>query len=119
MYGDTCTPQWHYGNGLDQPPTSIHWSGDGLRQGETVANVFFDILPARLYRAFMKIFNVHGILLAIADDVKIHWPPAVLADIVGKLPALAKCEAGFTTQATLPRTMCTSNPLQELAGKPS
>jgi hypothetical protein len=71
MYGDHCTPQWHYGNGPDQPPTSIHWSGDGLRQGETAANVFFNILSARLYRAFMKIIDGRGILLAISDDVKI------------------------------------------------
>ena len=100
MYGDTCTPQWHYGNGPDQPPTSIHWSGDGLRQGETAANVFLNILSARLYKAFMKILNGRGILLAIADDVKICAPPSVLAEIVGKLPALAMSEAGLTTQAS-------------------
>ena len=75
MYGDSCTPPWHYGHGPDQPPTSIHWPGDGLRQGETVANVFFNILAARLYRAFMKIINGRGILLAIADEDKICARP--------------------------------------------
>jgi hypothetical protein len=100
MYGDTCTPQTHYGNGPDQAPTSIHWSGDGPRQGETVANVFFNILAARLYRAFMKVLNGRGIILAIADDVKICAPPSVLADIVDRLPALAMSEAGLTTQAS-------------------
>ncbi len=80
--------------------TSIHWSGDGLRQGETTANVFFNILSARLYRAFMKILNGRGVLLAIADDVKICAPPSVLAEIVGRLPALAMYKAGLTTQAS-------------------
>jgi hypothetical protein len=32
MYGENRTPQWHFGNDPDQPSTSIHWSGDGLRQ---------------------------------------------------------------------------------------
>ena len=50
--------------------------------------------------AFMKILNGPGILLAIADDVKICVPPFVLAEIVGKLPALAMFEAGLTTQAS-------------------
>jgi hypothetical protein len=53
MYGDSCIPQSHYGNGPDEPPTSLHWSGDGLRQGENAANVFFNILAARFYRAIM------------------------------------------------------------------
>jgi hypothetical protein len=33
----------------------MHWCGDGVRQGETIANVFFNILSAKLYRAFTKI----------------------------------------------------------------
>jgi len=81
MYGDTCTPQWHFGNGPDHTPTSMHWFGDEFRQGETSANVFFNILSARLYRALIKILDGRGILLAIADDVKIYSPPSVLADI--------------------------------------
>jgi hypothetical protein len=89
MYGDSCTPQWHYGNDPNRPPTIIHWSCDGLRQGETAANVFFNILAARLYRAFLKTIHGRGILLAIADDVKICAPPLVLAEINDKLPALA------------------------------
>jgi hypothetical protein len=48
----------------------------------------------------MKILNGRGILLAIADDVKICVPPSVLTEIVGKLPALAMFEAGLTTKAT-------------------
>ena len=98
--GIRATPRWHNGNGPDQPPTSIHWSGDGLRQGETAANVFFNIMSARLYNPFTKILNGRGILLVIADDVKICTPPSVLAEIVGKLPALAMYEAWLTTQAS-------------------
>ena len=100
MYGETCTPQWHYGNGPDQPPPSIHWSGDGLRQGETIANAFSNIFATRLYRAFTKILNGRGILLVIADDVKICAPPSDLAEIVDRLPALAMSETGLTTQAS-------------------
>jgi len=100
MYGESCTPQWHFGNGPDQPPTSIHWSGEGLRQGETAANVFFNILAARLYRAFTKILNGRGILLGLADDCNILAPPEVLDEVVRQLPALAMSEAGLTSQAT-------------------
>ena len=82
MYGDNLTPQWHVGNGPDQPPTSIHWSDDGLRQGKTAANVFFNILVARLYRAFMKILDDIGVLFGLADDVSIACPPEVLGEIV-------------------------------------
>jgi len=24
LYGENCNPQWHFGNGPDQPPTSLH-----------------------------------------------------------------------------------------------
>jgi hypothetical protein len=57
-------------------------------------------MAARLYRAIMTIINGRGILLAIADDVKICAPPSVLAEIVDKLHALAMSEAGLITQAT-------------------
>jgi hypothetical protein len=48
----------------------------------------------------MKILNGRGVLLVIADDVKICSPLFVLAEIVGKLPELAMSEAGLTTQAS-------------------
>jgi len=59
--------------------------------------VFFNILSARLYMAFMKILNGQGVLLAIADDVQICAPPYVLAEIAEKLSALAMSEARLTT----------------------
>ena len=63
--------------------------------------MFFNILSAKLYRAFIKILDGRGILPAIiADDVKIGSPPSVLAEIVVKLPALAMSEARLTTQAS-------------------
>ena len=96
----TCTLQWHYGNAPDQPPIRINYYGDGLCQGETVVNVFFDILSARLYKAYMEILNGRGILLAIADDVKMCASPFLLTKIVGKLPAPAMSEAGLATQAS-------------------
>ena len=99
MYGIHCAPQWHYGNGPDQPPTSCHGSGDGLRQGESAANAFFAILSARLYRAFTKVMDGKGILLGLADDCNILGPPEVVAKVVGKLPELAMSEAGLQTQA--------------------
>ena len=62
--------------------------------------MFFNIISVRLYKAFIKILYGRGILLAIADDVKICSPFSILAEIVGKLPALAMSEAGLTTQAS-------------------
>jgi len=100
MYGENRTPQWHFGNGPDHQPTSINWSGDDLRQGETAANVFFNNLAARLYRAFMKILDGRGVLFGLKDDVNIACPPEVLGEIVVKLPELAMSECGLTTQAT-------------------
>ena len=41
----------------------------------------------------MKIHNGRGILLAIADDVKICAPPLDLAEIVDRLPAISMSEA--------------------------
>jgi hypothetical protein len=99
LYGVHCAPQWHYGNGPDQPPTSCHESGDGLRQGESAANAFFAILSARLYRAFTKVMDGKGILLGLADDCNILGPPEVVAKVIGKLPELAMSEAGLQTQA--------------------
>ena len=57
----------------------------------------------------MKIFNGRGILLAIADDVKICTPPSVLAQIVDTLPTLAMSEAELTTQATKNRVYVQSS----------
>jgi hypothetical protein len=102
LYGENCTPQWHFGNGPDQPPTSCHMSREGLRKGETAANVFFNILATRIYRACSKILDGRGILLglSLADDCKILGPPEVVNESVEQLPTLAMSEADLTTQAT-------------------
>ena len=86
MYGDNFTPQWHFGNGPDQPPTSCHMSREGLIHGKTVASVFFNIL-----------LGGRGILMGLADDCNILAPPEVLCEVVHQLPALAMSEAGLTT----------------------
>ena len=43
LYGKTITVQWHYGNGVDRPPTSFHMSCEGLRQGDAPAAVYFNV----------------------------------------------------------------------------
>jgi hypothetical protein len=83
MYGDTCTPQRHFKNGPNQPSTSYHVSGDGLKQGETVANVFFYIVEAGLYMALMQVLDERGVLLSMSDDSKIVAPPEVLCGDFG------------------------------------
>ena len=50
LFGKTATPQWHYGDGPDRPPTSVHMFVDGFRQGGVPASIFFvfNILAARI-----------------------------------------------------------------------
>jgi hypothetical protein len=48
LYGKTVTVKWHYGNGADRPATSFHMSCEGLRQGDALATVYFNVLAARL-----------------------------------------------------------------------
>ena len=99
LYGNNRTPQWHFGNGPDRPPTSTHWSVEGLRQGDAAASVLFNILVARLYRAVIGKLDGRGILLAIADDVKILAPTSVMEEIMEAFPAMAWEECGLETQA--------------------
>ena len=49
LYGKTVTPQWHYGDRPNRPPTSVHMSIDGFRQGDAPASIFSSILAARIY----------------------------------------------------------------------
>ena len=65
-----------------------------------MANILFNILVARLYRAFMKIIGDRGVLFSIIDDVKIASPPSVLAEIVAQLSTLSLAESGFNIQAS-------------------
>jgi hypothetical protein len=62
------------------------------------ANVFFNILAARLYMAFSKIQDGRGIMLGLADDYTILGPPVVLCEVVHQLLALAMPEADLTTK---------------------
>jgi hypothetical protein len=74
-------------------------SGEGLRQGEIAASVFFNIMVARLYIAMTKVLNGRGILLGLADDCNILGPPEVVNEVIQQLPALTMSEAGLNTQA--------------------
>ncbi len=97
LYGRNVTPQWHYGDGPDRPPTSCHMSIDGLRQGDAPATVYFDILVARVYRRLLAVLNGREVFFAIADGVKM----SALLDFTGEIAEvfayIAWHEAGLTT----------------------
>jgi hypothetical protein len=98
LYGKTVTVQWHVGNGADRPATSFHMSCEGLRQGDAPATIYFNVLAARVYRKQLHILHGRGVLFAVADDVKILVPPAVIKELAEGFPTLAWEEAGLTTQ---------------------
>ena len=98
LYGKNATPQWHYGNGPDRPPTSCHMSVEGFRQGDAPATVYFNILVARVYRRLLAVLDGRGVLFAIADDVKTAAPPDVTGEIVAVFADIAWKEAGLKTQ---------------------
>ena len=86
LNGKTATPQWHYGEGSDRPPTSCHMSIDGLRQGDAPATVYFKILVARVYRKQMATLDGRGLLFAVAYDLRVLGPPEVIGKIVEAFP---------------------------------
>ena len=98
LYGKTVTVQWHYGNGPDRPATSFHMSCKGLRQGDTLATIYFNVLAARAYRKQLRILDGRGVVFVVADDVELLGPPEVIAEMAEGFPALAWEEAGLTTQ---------------------
>ena len=98
LYEGTVTPQWHYGDGPDRPPTSCYMSIDGLRQGDAPAIVFFNILAARIYRKQLATLDGRGVLFAVADDVRTGAPPIIIGEIVESFANIAWHEAGLTTQ---------------------
>jgi hypothetical protein len=98
LYGKTGTPQRHYGDGPNRPPTSVHMSIDGFRQGDASASIFFNILAARIYRRQFATLNGRGELSTIVDDVKIAAPPAIIAEIVDTFSEVVWHEAGLSTQ---------------------
>ena len=98
LYGKTVTVQWHYGNGPDRPATSFHMSSEDLRQGDAPATIYFKVLATRVYKKQLRILDGRGVLLAVADDVKLLGLPEVIAAEMSKgFPALALEEAGLTT----------------------
>ena len=98
LYGKTVTVQWHFSNGPDRPTTSFHMSCEGLRQGDAPTTTYFNVLAARLNRKQLVLLNGRGVLFAIADDVKILAPSAVIRELADSFPTIAWEEAGLTTQ---------------------
>ncbi len=98
LYGKTVTVQWHFGNGPDRPATSFHMSCEGLRHGDAPATVYFNVLATRVYMKQLQILNGRGVFFAVADDVKIFGPPAVIKVLAEGFPTLAWEEVGLTTQ---------------------
>ncbi len=70
---------------------------DGLRQGDAPATVYFNIMVARVKKMQLAILDGRGVLFAVADDLKILAPPAVICEIVAVFPKIAWEEAGLTT----------------------
>ena len=62
LYIKIVTPQWHYGDGPDCPPTSCRMSIDGLRQGDAPGTVCFQILVARVYKKQLALLDGRGVL---------------------------------------------------------
>ena len=89
LYGKTVTPQWHYRDGPDRPPTSYHMSVNGLRQGDAPATVYFNILIARVYRKQLATLDGRGALFVVADDLRVLGPPEVIGEIVESFPKVA------------------------------
>ena len=88
--GKTVTPQWHYGDSPDRPPTSCHMSIDGPRHGYAPATVYFNILVARVYRNQLALLDGRGILFVVTDDLRIIMaPPTVIGEIVEVFPEVA------------------------------
>ncbi len=108
LYGRTVTPQWHFGNGLDRPPTSCHMSIDRLVQGDAPANDVFNILIARGYRRLLSVLDGWGVLFAITDDLKISAPPDVTGKIAEVFEDIAWNEAGLTIKKVKNRILCTT-----------
>ncbi len=66
---------------------------DGLRQGDALATVYFNILVARVYRKQLATLDGRGALFAVADDLRVLGPPEVIGEIVAEFPKVAWEEA--------------------------
>ena len=56
-------------------------SCEALRQGDAPATVYFNVMATRVYKKQLQILNGRGVLFAVADDVKILGPPAVIKEL--------------------------------------
>ena len=62
---------------------------DGLKQVDTLAAVFFNILAARIYKRQLATLNGKGVLFAIANNDKNAAPPNVIEEIVDSFAGVA------------------------------
>jgi hypothetical protein len=56
-------------------------SCEGLRQGDALATVYFNVLAARVYMKRLAVLNERRALFGIADDGEIIVPPEVIAEM--------------------------------------
>ena len=64
-------------------------SCEGLRQGDALAKVYFNVLASRVYMKQLRILDGRGVLFAVADDVKILGPLEVIQEMEEGFPTLA------------------------------
>ena len=81
LYGKSVTLQWHFGNGPDNQPTSFQMSCEGLRQGNAPALVYFNVLIAKVCMKQIVVHVGRGVLVAVADDLKVLAPLAVIDEL--------------------------------------
>jgi hypothetical protein len=78
-------------------------SCEDLRQGDAPASVYFNVLIARVFMKKIIVLAGRGVLSAVADDVKILAPLAVVRELAKGFLALAWNGAGLKTQSVKTR----------------
>jgi hypothetical protein len=62
---------------------------DGLRPGDAPSMVYFNTPVARVYRKHLALPDGRGVLFAVADDLRILAPLAVIREVVEVFPETA------------------------------
>ena len=84
-------------------------SCEGLWQGDAPANVYFNVLAARIYRKQLHVLDGRGVLFAVADDVKIPGPSELIKEMAKGFPTMTWEEADLTTQTVKNRIFLQSS----------
>jgi hypothetical protein len=64
-------------------------SCEGLRQGDALVTVYFNVLATRVYRKQIRILDGREVRFAVADDVKLLGPPKMITKLAEGFPSLA------------------------------